>query len=39
VFDTEDGIAVATLNRPERMNTFTASTFREYLEVIDFLRG
>ncbi len=33
--DLEDGIFTLTLNRPEKLNAFTATMMNEYLEVLD----
>jgi len=35
LYDVEDGIATITLNRPERMNAFTARMMKDLLEVLD----
>ncbi|OYX97778.1 MAG: enoyl-CoA hydratase, partial [Caulobacter sp. 35-67-4] len=35
LYDVEDGIATITLNRPERMNAFTARMMKDLIEVFD----
>lgn len=35
VYDTDDGVATITINRPEKMNAFRATTCRELLEAFD----
>ena len=35
LYDVEDGIATITLNRPDRMNAFTARMMKDLIEVFD----
>jgi enoyl-CoA hydratase/carnithine racemase len=35
LYSVEDGIATITLNRPERMNAFTARMMKDLIEVFD----
>lgn len=38
LLEKKEGVAVVTLNRPERFNSFTTSMYREFPQIVDQLR-
>lgn len=39
LYEKSDGVAVATLNQPDRLNSFRANTFREILQILEDVRS